>query len=72
MIGRSPPAVYVFAQFSTYSYAERATPAAAIVATGPDHVNALLMIRSPLPTAKRVSSGPRTLSKMIELFWHSR
>ena len=56
-------------------YAGMAKPAkrawarpAAIAATGPDQVKALLMIRSPSPWAKRFSSGTRTLSKMIELF----
>src|ERR687885_1255976 len=70
MIGLGPPAVYVFAQSSAVSYAARATPTAAMPATGPDQAKLRLMTRSPLPRvpSMRFSAGTRALSKMISAF----
>src|SRR5919109_1166091 len=64
MIGFGPPAVYVLAQSSAVSYAARATPTAAMPATGPDHAKLRLMTRSPLPRApsSRFAAGTRALS----------
>src|SRR5215469_13018508 len=74
MIGCAPPAVCPFDHSSVYSYAALATPTAAIAATGPDHVKALLITRSPLPLVPEItfSSGTRTFSNTSELFWQSR
>src|SRR5215211_4365649 len=70
MIGLGPPAVYVFAQSSAASYADRATPTAAMPATGPDQAKLRLITRSPLPRvpSMRFSAGTRALSKMISAF----
>jgi hypothetical protein len=57
-----------FVQFRMYSYADLATPTAAMAATGLDQLKVLLIIRSPSLRAKRFSSGTRQFSKTIELF----
>src|SRR6516164_2066411 len=74
MIGCAPPAVCPFDHSSVYSYAALATPTAAIAATGPDHVKALLITRSPLPLVPEItfSSETRTFSNTSELFWQRR
>src|SRR3954454_1349472 len=67
MIGCGPPAVYVFAQSSASSNAARATPTAAMPATGPDQAKLRLINRSPFPRVPsiRLAAGTRALSKTI-------
>lgn len=74
MIGLSPPAVFVLAQFRAVSYAARAIPTAAMAATGPDQAKLRLMTRSPFPAApgRRLAAGIRALSKTISALEASR
>src|SRR3954447_2352102 len=74
MMGCGPPAVYVFAHSRAASYAARATPTAAIPATGPDQAKLRLMSRSPLPRVPsiRLAAGTRALSKRISQLGASR
>src|ERR671928_1793260 len=74
MIGRGPPAVYVFAQSSAASYAACATPTAAMPATGPDQAKLRLMSRSPLPRvpSMRLAAGTRASLNRISALGVSR
>ena len=68
------PADFVFANFSAVSYAARATPTAAIAATGPDQAKFRMMTKSPLPAApgRRLAAGTRALSKITSAFAANR